>query len=739
MKDLYRETGTIFRRSLLASPEGESFASRVRAAVADHARQLQGTLARAKREGGRFTHGMAGKKRTTLPGGVIVETWINPFGLAPTLVARALFPGIVGGTTFISFFLETGWLTGQVQYDEFGGVTVTDYRIYCWFELTNFLSSSLWGLGQNLELDEEGYCTERPITSITIKPEFDTNNSYATYVPDRQDFVPGTGFDPNRYSGLARLMMQGKRGAGLNFWYNFESLIGTGFGSNPGNLGVIRSPKGEFWLVHASVSGLIAVKLIIAAEHRCLFYYAGSNAVTGLEQQVFDALTLAYASPELVDGSPNILTLLSSSDMLPAYYNEDGLLMEPLVWGWNWKQQRRGAIDEFVAGAVVVTQVETGRLNNWRVHYAMSTLSFMWDNGIPSCSLSTTAGQFMPPNISRIGTSDAGATCWRYTAPPSPGPAYYADGIVVAWYDKEGQINTLKYNGSLYEEITSGMSWAEFADNAFAMSVCGSGGDSTSATNRSGTVVPVWSVSGITEDTFTLVEENEYSASISLSSGRRSKLSFLANPSQFKGCGNAPIVDGWFWHDGREQPSVGWQDVDGILTYQVRVVTSTPTLRTRHVVLGVTPGVLWWIQSGEKITTTTSKSLGVSNPILIAVGGLCANESGEGSEVDPSIVTYTASMVIRPENVTTTTTTVVVGDNNLSGSVIWDEIAVLSEEDTDIVADAIAYQGIFTPCSSTELFASVSYHGIPLVHGVAIPDGMSTVGTTKRGVFIGGA
>ena len=91
-KDLYRETGTIFRRSPLASPEGESFASRVRAVVADHARQLQGTLARAKREGGRFTQGMAGKKRTTLPGGVIVETWINPFGLAPTIMGRVTFP-----------------------------------------------------------------------------------------------------------------------------------------------------------------------------------------------------------------------------------------------------------------------------------------------------------------------------------------------------------------------------------------------------------------------------------------------------------------------------------------------------------------------------------------------------------------------------------------------------------------------------------------------------------------------
>jgi hypothetical protein len=64
----------------------------VRAIVADHARQLQGMLSQAKRENGLYRNGMAGKKRTWLPGGVLVETWINPFGLVPTLAARVVFP-----------------------------------------------------------------------------------------------------------------------------------------------------------------------------------------------------------------------------------------------------------------------------------------------------------------------------------------------------------------------------------------------------------------------------------------------------------------------------------------------------------------------------------------------------------------------------------------------------------------------------------------------------------------------
>lgn len=123
MKDLYRETGTLFKRSPLVSPEGESFASRVRAVVADHARQLRGTLERVKREGGRYTQGMAGYKQTRLPGGVVVKTWINPFGLVPTLMARVYYPeSVVGEEEEVVPLLESGLL--QIV-NEGGGVLST--------------------------------------------------------------------------------------------------------------------------------------------------------------------------------------------------------------------------------------------------------------------------------------------------------------------------------------------------------------------------------------------------------------------------------------------------------------------------------------------------------------------------------------------------------------------------------------------------------------------------------------
>jgi len=108
-KDEYRYTDTLFKRSQLVSPAGDGFVAKVRAVAADNSRQLQSTLSKAKQAQGRPTQGMAGKKRTWLPGGVLVETWINPFGLVPTLVARVVFPE-TGGEEELEETSETAFI-----------------------------------------------------------------------------------------------------------------------------------------------------------------------------------------------------------------------------------------------------------------------------------------------------------------------------------------------------------------------------------------------------------------------------------------------------------------------------------------------------------------------------------------------------------------------------------------------------------------------------------------------------
>jgi hypothetical protein len=130
-KDLYRETGTLFKQSPLSSPTGEGFAAKVRSVVADHARQLQGMLSQAKQAKGKFTQGMAGKKRTTLPGGVLVETWINPNGLTPTLMSKVTYPKaekkkpeyITGTLAFIAASGNPGVLSN-------GGLLTSARRVY---------------------------------------------------------------------------------------------------------------------------------------------------------------------------------------------------------------------------------------------------------------------------------------------------------------------------------------------------------------------------------------------------------------------------------------------------------------------------------------------------------------------------------------------------------------------------------------------------------------------------------
>jgi len=76
MKDDYRYTGAIARRSPF-----QGIAAKVRKIIAEHQRQARGP------------HGqLAGRKYTRLPGGVVVETWVNPYGLHPIVMARVYFP-----------------------------------------------------------------------------------------------------------------------------------------------------------------------------------------------------------------------------------------------------------------------------------------------------------------------------------------------------------------------------------------------------------------------------------------------------------------------------------------------------------------------------------------------------------------------------------------------------------------------------------------------------------------------
>jgi hypothetical protein len=81
MKDSYNYTGPIARCSSFTGPGGRELAGEVRKAIATHGRVAQGPKG-----------ALAGKKYTHLPGGIVIETWVNPYGLHPIVMAKVYFP-----------------------------------------------------------------------------------------------------------------------------------------------------------------------------------------------------------------------------------------------------------------------------------------------------------------------------------------------------------------------------------------------------------------------------------------------------------------------------------------------------------------------------------------------------------------------------------------------------------------------------------------------------------------------
>jgi hypothetical protein len=680
-------------------------------------------MSQAKQAKGRFTQGMAGKKRTMLPGGVLVETWINPFGLTPTLMARVKYPTKKrGGITEYLMQMETGWLTKNVISEV--------YTIYVWDDLAQHFVARTGGVDNVAQESEEEGCfgiISRP------PPTLGADNEYETIFDPRTD--PVSVYDPHRYSGLARLLMQGKQGANRKFWTDYALLVGTGFSAGSDSLGVIRSPGNHYWLIHASSSGVLAVKLEKDPGLYCFDIIGNDGAADNLQQLIIDAAVLAFTTvatrTEGEDVVADVIELLSEAEIRDVYRNEDDDLMESLGWGWVWKAQDRRH-NPYDAGAIICTQLETGRINNWRVHYKVSELSFTFnENGVPSATVSEIeAGKFMPPSASRLGTANTTNTLWRYVPPPSPGPAYWARGVVAAWYTIEGDIKLVEYSGEKYSYSSTGTTPAEWNNLTATMIVCGSGTATENASASVDYTYPVWSISEIMDDTFTITSDTSYTATLTLIGGSSTPFGFTANPSYFQQCDGSQIAD-YFWTDGRDNPNVGYILDNGTLTYVATTTIVAKSEPNRMIVLGESPGVVWIIENGQSTTTEISGQNCTRGGLITGSGGLMGGASGYVSYTPASANTAPYCTPIFDENIA--------GNEDLVGSVFVDVIEDMSEEETNLVDDAIAYQTALQPLSDQGLPAFVSYGGLHLTHAKDIPDGLSSVGYTKRGIWIGGA
>jgi hypothetical protein len=425
VKDDYRYTDTLFKRSPLVNPEtSEGFAAKVRAVVADHARQLQGTMSRAQKAKGRYQQGLAGKKRTTLPGGILVETWINPFGLAPTLMARVVFPKVGEEEEILEIpVIDHGWATGP--YD----ATV----IYTWTSLAAVLI-------------EQGY-------------SLDGTGAYVSTVTRTES---QTVLYPEEYSGLTRLLVQAFVGSGRDI----TEIIPSGWSTAGTSLGLVRSPAGVYWL--CNVGNGIGLKMSrldvpeamapVAAKVQSGVYPAALAKLA--EATVLGALTLA--SPE--DTVTVLLhTELPFSDVYAASQVQQH-------WGWCWRYQMRGADDEHDCGAVVLTrrfQAYTAGGNPYgrTLKFMEWVLDITFTDGRPNATLEKTLDSYVQPTnmlgdrvffISKSSTNNVlrtfiyNTSTWNLVEPVGNTEDH---GVLASCYGYDGAIDHLEVVGRYIDEV----------------------------------------------------------------------------------------------------------------------------------------------------------------------------------------------------------------------------------------------------------------------------------------------
>jgi hypothetical protein len=732
--DQYRYTGTLFKRSPLVSPTGEGFAAKVRAIVADHAGQLQGMLSQAKRGQGLYRNGMAGKKRTWLPGGILVETWINPFGLVPTIMARVTYPK-GGRQKFETLFqMENGWLNKRLEGDPLAPV----YRVYVWDEIINTAP----GVALIYEFVEGDECASTvDALSTVMVPELDENNGYVSTIEDRTDPILYTEYEPQLYSGLARLFMQAKRGANKKFIDEFPSPYSSYIGSGPTIFGIIRSPQNTYYAVNTSVHGVFAVKLALDAKHTCLSHAdSGSGGQGGMLRDIAEAVILANLTP-----TGDVITLLEDDDPgLQEAYWWDGWNLDAIAWGWCWRWQRRGMPDEHISEAVRVGYYKTGLGTAYRVYSRLCRLTFTWGtdlNGSETLDSATITNEqeweFVPSSAYRLCVASTTQTTWVLINPPSWSGVLEEDGVILSWFTSDGAQQYLEYNGSAYAYNLPDLDQGDFEAAIYEVTACAGNTTSISQTASSSSTSPCWAIRGKTITAFESSSAENWAFSLEADiTGAKTPLGFAYNPSQFAQCGGGQI-NGYFWNDGRPNVNVGWAQTGTVETVSTYSVVAKDA-GVQHIVIGESVGVLWVVwHNGTTTQTNTANDTRVSTGRPMASGGLASNPDGTGGEVEGRVTYDGTANAYVPSDPETTETGGEATPLQAKAFIDVDEY-VLSSDDALTIGYAATLSTVFLPVYDQGFSAYVSYAGASLAFGSTIPTGMSAYGSTTSGIFIGG-
>ena len=209
-------------------------------------------------------------------------------------------------------------------------------------------------------------------------------------------FTTAPTLNPATFSGLARLFIQSIQSVGRPLTYYLSQLGVMWTGTTGKNIGLIRSPTGEYWMTRCAASGLLVAKMTVPAAYTDLAVLADSGTLSALGQRIADATILSVLELAKTGSTPIQYSLIhySSTDWQNVYGSDNKFVEK--FWGWAWKYQNRKRNDEFVPGAVIVTHKYTPSSSvPLTIEFNECNLSFTWDEaGIPSASIALTQNGF---------------------------------------------------------------------------------------------------------------------------------------------------------------------------------------------------------------------------------------------------------------------------------------------------------------------------------------------------------
>ena len=487
MKNTNREEGLIGRKGDLLDSLGRNMYPIIRMTMAEHRKALMPILERGIREGGRYIQEFASRRKTTLPDGTTIETFVNPYGLCPTLSSIVKAPGITKKYEFPPFIIERGcamYIGGVIRI-----YLSTDDMVYFdgegdeWSWGTVEQAQGVFRAQQGI-LCDSGFAVPK-WTDNTRKVDEETN-SYTPTITRLPGLAPGNVTrtlqswinDQDRqaiyYTGLMRLAVQC---CGIN--YDIKKWRPDSFPAwDARYYGLIRqkdTTEGvetlRYWLVYAGPAGVYAAVLRYHETVYCL--------IDGLYGDLWDqdqainaegSVMVTLRMPPEDDDDYFAVQLMDSGAMDTAFGSE----YSPIQHGWHFSPQKWGTASE-TQTACITLLAHTINSGGYLQETRRATISFSFDGLIISHSPSwASPGQtslYYKANVFlQLPTGSFQNVSFTSRANPQGGDIY---GV----YDPDGP-NWIPYNYTFYSGSYPGQSARG------GIGACGGGGAS-SATTRS--------------------------------------------------------------------------------------------------------------------------------------------------------------------------------------------------------------------------------------------------------------